>query len=67
MYGAPEAMRGKDRTISHLSPSVGYSHSRVKTQAETYLRQYAQECGSSRSLQDRLAHIQAEIDHTGTY
>jgi nitric-oxide synthase len=67
MDGAPQAMRGKNRTLSHLSPRLGYSHSPVKTQADTYLRQYAQECGSLRSMQDRLAHIQAEIDHTGTY
>jgi nitric-oxide synthase, bacterial len=67
MDGCPHATRGKDRTVSRLSPRLGYSHSRVKTHADTYLRQYAQECASLRSLQDRLAHIQLQIDHTGTY
>lgn len=50
-----------------LSTRVGYSYSRMKTHAETYLRQYTQECAPFKGLHQRLAHIQAEIDHTGTY
>src|SRR6266852_4777457 len=50
-----------------LSPRVGYSYSRIKTHAEIYLRQHTQECAPSKDLHQRLAHIQAEIDLTGTY
>ncbi len=60
-------MRGKDGNMLQLSPRVGYSYSRIKTHAETYLRQYTQECPPFKDLHQRLAHIQAEIDHTGTY
>src|SRR6266498_1213700 len=66
MDSATPVMRGKNLTTSHLSP-LSYSHARVSTHAETYLRQYAQECAPCGSLDDRLGHIQAEIDHTGTY
>lgn len=50
-----------------LSPRVDYFYSRMKTHAETYLRQYIQECTPPQGLDERLAHIQAEIDLTGTY
>src|SRR5689334_22693006 len=50
-----------------LSPRVDYFYSRMKTHAETYLRQYIQECAPSQSFHERFAHIQAEIDATGTY
>ncbi len=50
-----------------ISSKVGYSHSRVKTHAETYLRQYAQECPLFTKLHERLTQVQAEITHTGTY
>ena len=50
-----------------VSPRVDYAYSRMKTHAETYLRQYIQERAPSKDLHERLAHIQTEIDHTGTY
>ena len=50
-----------------LSPRVDYLYSRMKTHAETYLRQYIQEYAPSQSFQERIAHIQTEIDLTGTY
>src|SRR5260370_10168322 len=60
-------MKRKNSTMLKLSPRIDYSYSRTKVHAETYLRQYAQECDSLKSLHKRLAHIQAEIDLTGTY
>lgn len=50
-----------------VSTRAGYLYSRMKTHAETYLRQYIQECAPSQNFHERLAHIQAEIDLTGTY
>jgi len=53
--------------VLQKSSRVGYSYSRVKTHAETYLRQYAQECPLFKNLHERLTQVQTEINHTGTY
>ena len=50
-----------------LSARVDYLHSRIKSHAETYLRQYIQECALPQSFHKRLAHIQREIELTGIY
>src|SRR5437899_8028159 len=60
-------IRGKDATMLQLSTGVGYSYSRMKSHAERYLHQCAQECPSFKGHHERLAHIRREIDHTGTY
>ena len=51
----------------HSTPTFGTSHSRLKTDADTYLRQCAIETHATTNLNDRLRDVRVEIDHTGTY
>ncbi len=50
-----------------VSPRIDYTYSRVKTHAEIYLRQYAQECALFNGIDERLSLIKSEIEQTGTY
>lgn len=53
--------------MSHSTPTLGFTYSRIKTHADAFLRQYAKECPQEESLPERRRHVQTEIDHTGTY
>ena len=66
MDSSTQAARGKERTALHSLAHLG-TDARVLAHADTYLRQYASECAPRLSIRDRLRHVRAELDQSGTY